>query len=64
MTGPGGAIISCTISFPFGDTTVNITPHTPLADSTTYTITVDGVRDLGDNPVPTSATTFTTGVGP
>jgi len=64
ITGPAGGILPCTISFQNADQTVIITPHTPLADLTIYTVTVDGVTDVAGNPVGLNVTQFTTGVGP
>ena len=64
LTGPGGALIPCTISFSNQDRTVTITPHTPLVDEASHTITVDGVLDLAGNATGIATSTFETRVGP
>jgi len=44
-----------------GTSVVTITPNDPLADNTTYTITLNGVADVNDLPLPTySNIKFTT----
>lgn len=44
-----------------GTSVVTITPNNPLADNTTYTITLDGVADINGNPLATySNIKFTT----
>jgi hypothetical protein len=64
LTGPGGDIVACTISFSTGDQRVIITPHAPLFDASPHTLTIDGVTDIAGNPVVSSSTQFDTGIGP
>jgi hypothetical protein len=64
LTGPSGVVVPCTISFANSDQRAIITPHTPLFDVSTYTLTIDGVTDVAGNPVTVVVTQFDTGFGP
>ncbi|MFN7962562.1 MAG: Ig-like domain-containing protein [Thermoanaerobaculia bacterium] len=60
----GNPALPCTISFSNGDRDVLIVPHAPLAESTLYTIRVEGVEDRAGNPVGVASASFTTGTEP
>jgi hypothetical protein len=60
----GGGPVNALRSFSDGNRALTLQPTTPLAELTTYTVTVDGVRDLSGNPLAMVETTiFTTGTG-
>ena len=64
LTGPGGATVAATVAYAAG-TSATLTPASPLAASTTYTITVvggpNGVTDPAGNALAANVTSsFTT----
>lgn len=56
--------VPCTISFSSINMDVSIVPHSPLADNTVFSLTVDGIEDGSGNSVVPQTTQFTTGIGP
>jgi hypothetical protein len=56
--------VPCTISFRDQDREVVIEPHAPLADSTLYSLRVEGVTDRAGNGVVTKTAGFTTSSEP
>ena len=57
----GGTNIAVTPVLGAGNTVLQLVPAVPLAPSTTYTMTVQGVRDPAGNIVATVTNSFTTG---
>jgi Ca2+-binding RTX toxin-like protein len=59
-----GAAIPATLSLNPGGTSATLTPSAPLANATTYTVTLTGgatgIRDLAGNPLATTTWTFRT----
>ena len=64
VTDTSQAIVPCTITFNTTNTDVTIVPHTPLPDSMTVTVTVQGVEDTAGQVVVPQTTSFTTRTGP
>ncbi|MGH8551266.1 MAG: Ig-like domain-containing protein [Methylococcales bacterium] len=56
--------IACSINFSNNNQDVQIVPHAPFNDQSVYTITIDGVEDLGGNAVAVQTSQFTTRLGP
>jgi hypothetical protein len=57
----GGSTVPITPVLSAGNTIVQLVPSAPLQASTTYTITISGVKDPAGNVVATTTSTFTTG---
>lgn len=57
----GGSPVAATPSLSADNTILQVVPAVPLSPSTTYTVTIAGVKDPAGNIVTTSSTSFTTG---
>ena len=56
-----GSTVMATPAMSAGNTVLQLTPQTPLAPNTTYTMTISGVKDPAGNVVATTTNSFTTG---
>ncbi|MBB4736689.1 glucose/arabinose dehydrogenase [Actinoplanes octamycinicus] len=55
LRGPGGALVTRTVTYDPADQSATITPSAPLAAATAYTVTVrTGVTDAAGNPLTTA----------
>ena len=57
-------IVPCTFTFSSSNREVEILPHAPLTESSSFTVRVEGVEDGSGNPVVVHTSTFTTGDEP
>jgi hypothetical protein len=64
----GGSPLTATVSYDGGTDVATLDPDADLAPDTRYTVTLTGgagaIRDLADNPLPTTSWSFTTGPAP
>jgi hypothetical protein len=61
LTGPGGVSVLAVVSYDAVSQTYTLTPSSPLASTTTYTVSISGVKDLSGNVMAGTQTwTFTT----
>src|SRR5947209_8783283 len=61
VTAAGGAVVSGSIGISSDHTTMTLFPSSPLAASTSYTVSVSGVQDVSGNVALPFSSSFTTG---
>ncbi|MFD2077536.1 DUF4082 domain-containing protein [Actinopolymorpha cephalotaxi] len=64
LTGPNGTTVPATLGYDAQSMTATLTPTTPLAASTSYTVSVGGAKDAANNPLTPVTWSFTTGAPP
>jgi hypothetical protein len=61
VTQAGGAVVAGTLSVSADHTMMTLVPASPLAASSSYTVSVSGVTDLSGNMAPAFSSSFSTG---
>ncbi len=61
LMGPGATVVVGKVSYDVTDMIATFTPLSPLANSTLFTATISGAKDLAGNALATTVWTFSTG---
>jgi hypothetical protein len=64
LRGPGGALVAGNVSYSSGNQTATLTPSSPLATSTTYSVAVSGAQDGSGNTMSPVSWSFSTAAPP
>jgi methionine-rich copper-binding protein CopC len=64
LRGPGNTLVTAALTYDSNTRTARLTPQSPLAFSTSYTVNLSGAKDLAGNTMAPLTWSFTTGAEP